>query len=89
MEVKLDIPTIDLKIFALRYRQALLYAMIEGLNEGSSFSFSDDRDPNEIESELASAGLDGYRWARTNAVPRNTFTYLIERKILSSAKESC
>ena len=31
----LNIPIIDLKIFAPKYRQALLYAMIEGLNEGS------------------------------------------------------
>ncbi len=70
---------IDLKVFAPRYRQALLFAMIEGLNEGASFSFSDDRDPIEIELELASAGLVGYRWARKIEMPTGSPAYVIER----------
>lgn len=86
-EDSLEMPTIDLKVFAPRYRQALLYAMIEGLNEGSAFSFSDDRDPNEIESELVSAGLNGYRWARTNLAQTGTLAYLIERNAIFMTKE--
>lgn len=89
MEDNLGIPTIDLKIFAPKYRQALLYAMIEGLIEGSAFSFSDDRDPNEIELELASAGLNGYRWAKANSAPKDEPAYLIERQRQAEIKESC
>lgn len=86
----LNIPTIDLKIFAPKYRQALLYAMIEGLNEGSAFSFSDDRNPGEIESELSSAGLNGYRWVRASNASKGDAAYLIERKSQASlGKESC
>ena len=55
---------IDLKLFAPKYRQALLYTMIEGLTEGSSFLFFDDRKPQDIEKELEAAGLNGYRWCR-------------------------
>lgn len=85
----LKVPIIDLKIFAPKYRQALLYAMIEGLNNGSAFSFSDDRDPNEIELELASAGLKGYRWARANGDSQDDTAYLIERnQQYSERKES-
>ena len=76
------IPTIDLKIFAPKYRQAFLYAMIEGLNKGSTFSFSDDRDPNEIELELESAGLNGYRWIRAD-----TLLPTVILRILSSANQ--
>lgn len=72
-------PTINLKIFDHRYRQALLYAMIEGLKEGSAFLFSDDRDPNEIELELASAGLSGYHWVRKTVSSQGDPVYLIER----------
>ncbi len=76
----MDTSTIDLKVFAPKYRQALLYTMIEGLIKGSSFSFFDDRNPNEIESELAAAGLSGYRWFRQmGRVPSET-GYLIERQ---------
>ncbi len=86
----MEIPIIDLKIFAPKYRQALLYAMIEGLNEGSAFSFSDDRDSNEIELELASAGLSGYRWARADVAPKGDTAYLIERQSQrAKEKESC
>lgn len=77
---------IDLKVFAQRYRQALLYAMIEGLKEGASFAFFDDRDPNVIESELASAGLSDYRWFRAEAGPKKgELAYFIERKSSDSA----
>ncbi len=86
----MGIPTIDLTTFVLKFRQALLYAMIEGLNEGAAFSFSDDRDPNEIELELESAGLDGYRWARANTSSKGDPTYLIERKSQATKeKEGC
>lgn len=86
----MNIPTIDLKIFAPKYRQALLYAMIEGLNEGAAFSFSDDRNPGEIESELSSAGLNGYRWVRASNASKGDAAYLIERKLQASLeKESC
>lgn len=63
--------------------------MIEGLNEGSAFSFSDDRDSSEIELELASAGLSGYRWAKASSRGEDV-TYLIERQTkLSVIKEGC
>ncbi len=86
----LNIPTIDLKIFAQKYRQALLFAMIEGLNEGSAFSFSDDRDPGKIESELSSADLNGYRWVKASNTSKGNAAYLIERKSQAShEKENC
>ena len=88
-EVNLEAPMIDLKVFAQRYRQALLYAMIEGLNEGAAFSFSDDRDPNAIESELSSAGLRGYRWSRTETSPKGGLAFLIERKSDPTINENC
>lgn len=80
---------IDLTVFALKYRQALLFAMIEGLNEGSAFFFSDDRDPNKIELELAAAGLGGYRWEKASVTLKGNSAYLIERGSPVTAEESC
>lgn len=85
----LEISVIDLKVFARKYRQALLYTMIEGLNEGAAFSFSDDRASNEIEAELVAAGLEGYRWARKEGLKNGDTAYLIERKYLGSSTDSC
>ena len=82
----MDTSTIDLKVFAPRYRQALLYTMIEGLIEGSSFSFFDDRNPNEIENELIAAGLTGYRWFRKDGRVPSEASYLIERQTTASTE---
>lgn len=70
---------IDLKLFAPKYRQALLYTMIEGLTEGSSFLFFDDRNPQDIENELEAAGLSGYRWIRKKGRTHLETGYQIER----------
>lgn len=81
----MDQQVIDFKVFAPKYRQALLYTMIEGLREGASFTFSDDRDPDEIERELAASGLVGYRWSRREAGSGAECAYVIER----SPSECC
>jgi uncharacterized protein (DUF2249 family) len=92
-EHMMQVSTIDLRVFAPRYRQALLYAMIEGLKEGSAFSFSDDRDALEIEKELAQSDLSDYRWARANSSEVGDPAYVIERKKnqfpITSAESCC
>ncbi len=69
---------IDLKLFAQKYRQALLFTMIEGLIAGKEFCFLDDRNPNEVEDELRAAGLKDYKWTRT-ATKGKSSIYLIQR----------
>ena len=60
---------INLTEFKPPYRQALLFSMIEGLNEGGAFTFIDSRSSEEIESELGAAGLIGYCWTVQEATP--------------------
>lgn len=74
---------IDLKIFAPKYRQAILYTMIEGLSKGHSFTFYDDRSSTEIENELAAAGLSGYHWFRKVGITTSEAGYVIERELTS------
>ena len=75
----MEIPVIDLTLFEAKYRQAILFTMIEALIEGRAFSFSDDRDANEIENELVTSNLAGYRWARRAGKDSENVAYLIER----------
>ena len=81
--------TIDLKIFEPKYRQALLFTMIEGLRQGGAFFFIDDRSSTEIEKELASAKLDGYRWKKQNENIDEGASYMIERIETVAAAETC
>jgi uncharacterized protein (DUF2249 family) len=80
MEGILDSPVIDLQVFAPRYRQALLFAMIEGLESGKAFCFKDDRDSREVEEELQAAGLVGYNWTRKNGQNAGDAFYFIEKE---------
>ncbi|MCC6278922.1 MAG: hypothetical protein IT289_13495 [Oligoflexia bacterium] len=75
----MEVPVINLRLFAPKYRQALLYAMIEGLERGKAFCFSDDRDPEEIEKELSASDLGGYQWTKKEIIAENEVAYLIER----------
>ena len=76
----MDVNLVDLSLFELKYRQALLFTMIEGLKEGCSFAFSDDRDPAQIENDLSISELKGYRWAKGKCKDGVSFAYFIERQ---------
>lgn len=80
---------INLKLFAPKYRQALLFAMIEGLVAGEEFCFLDDRDSIEIESELSAAGLKGYKWNRVSTNNDVESAYLIKRNLDQNEEVGC
>lgn len=76
----MEASVVNLRVFAPKYRQALLFAMIEGLIEGKSFYFLDDRDSSEIENELKTADLTDYRWSKNTKNDSAETSYYIERK---------
>jgi uncharacterized protein (DUF2249 family) len=80
---------IDLTVFEPKYRQALLFAMIEGLIEGASFTFKDNRKAQDIESELIAAHLNDYRWERRQFESAGEVTYFVEKKPTKAQAESC
>ena len=76
----MSVSIIDLNAFAPKYRQALLFTMVEGLLSGQSFYFLDNRDTKIIEEELSSSDLKGYRWSIKNSSDEPIAMYLIERE---------
>lgn len=70
---------IDLRSFEMKYRQALLFTLIEGLAQGESFQFIDSRSPREVEEEMAEARLSNYAWGRYGLSDEGDVTFFVRR----------
>lgn len=78
---------INLTLFVPKYRQALLYAMIEGLIDGAAFTFIDNRGHKAIETELKGADLMGCRWTRKSGEGGEESVYLVEKTAVKTSPD--
>lgn len=87
-EVRMDHLNVDLTIFEPKYRQALLFTMIEGLIEGESFSFFDNRTPEAIELELKNAELPTHTWERRATDRSSGVVYLVTKNGIEQPQQA-
>ncbi|MGZ3773875.1 MAG: hypothetical protein ACXVCY_03210 [Pseudobdellovibrionaceae bacterium] len=70
---------VDLTVFLPRYRQALLFGMIEGLKVGEGFVFFDSLSETDVFGEFSKSSLEGYSWRRIDSDDADIVKYEIQK----------